>query len=126
MALLASLRPLHVAWAWVVILSNAMAGLWALGALKWPVLRSRALWWFTVVAELTMFVQVIIGVYLVNKEKIKAPEFHMFYGFVGIFAIGILYSYRQQMKHRLYLLYGLGGLFIMGLGIRAIIVGNRT
>jgi hypothetical protein len=26
------------------------------------------------------------------------------------------------MKHRLYLLYGLGSLFIMGLGIRAMLV----
>ena len=28
------------------------------------------------------------------------------------------------MKHRLYLLYGLGSLFIMGLGIRAMLVGQ--
>lgn len=124
--MLASLRPVHVAWAWVVILSNGMAGLWALGAHRFESLRGRSLWWFTVVAELTMFVQVFLGVFLVNKEKLEAPQFHMFYGFVGVIAIGILYSYRQQLKHRLYLLYGLGGLFIMGLGIRAIIVGNRT
>ena len=124
--MLASLRPAHVAWAWVVILSNALAGLWALGAHRLPALRTRALWWFTVVAELTVFVQVILGVYLVNREKIEAPQFHMFYGFVAIIAVGILYSYRQQLKHRIYLLYGLGGLFIMGLGIRAMIVGNRV
>ena len=48
----------------------------------------------------------------------------MFYGFVAIIAVGIIYSYRQQMRHRLYLLYGLGGLFVMGLGIRAILVGR--
>ena len=28
------------------------------------------------------------------------------------------------MRHRLYLLYGLGGLFLMGLGIRAMLVGK--
>jgi hypothetical protein len=28
------------------------------------------------------------------------------------------------MKHRLYLLYGLGSLFIAGLGIRAMLVGQ--
>ena len=38
--------------------------------------------------------------------------------------MGFLYSYRQQLKHRLYLLYGLGGIFIMGLGIRAMLVGK--
>jgi len=35
--------------------------------------------------------------------------------------IGLLYQYRSQMKGRQELLYGLGGLFIMGLGIRAVL-----
>ena len=30
-----------------------------------------------------------------------------------------------QMMARRYLLYGFGGLFLMGLGIRAMLVGNR-
>jgi hypothetical protein len=47
----------------------------------------------------------------------------MFYGFVAIIAVAILYSYRSQLRHRLFLLYGFGGLFIMGLGIRAMLVG---
>ena len=58
-------------------------------------------------------------------EKIDPPKFHLFYGFVAIIAVGILYSYRQQMRNRLYLLYGGGGLFIMGLGIRAMLVAAR-
>lgn len=119
-----ALLDLHTGWAWVVILSNALAGLWALGANWLPALRTRALWWFTVLAELTVFVQVGLGVWLVAGEKIEAPQFHMFYGFVAIIAVGILYSYRFQMRHRLYLLYGLGSLFIMGLGIRALLVGQ--
>ena len=53
-----------------------------------------------------------------------ATKFHMFYGFVAIIAVAIIYSYRTQMRHRLYLLYGLGGLFLMGLGIRALLVGK--
>ncbi|MFM2182113.1 MAG: hypothetical protein RJB61_407, partial [Actinomycetota bacterium] len=50
--------------------------------------------------------------------------FHAFYGFVGLIAISIIYSYRAQMRHRLYLLYGLGSLFVMGLGIRALLVAT--
>ena len=38
--------------------------------------------------------------------------------------MGIIYSYRQQMEKQRYLLYGLGSLFIMGLGIRAMLVGQ--
>jgi hypothetical protein len=110
----------------VVIIGNGLAGLWALGAHRWPALRTRALWWFTVFAELAVFVQVGLGTGLVAGQKLKAPQFHMFYGFVAIIAVGIIYAYRQQMQHRLYLLYGFGGLFIMGLGIRAVLVGGRA
>jgi hypothetical protein len=46
----------------------------------------------------------------------------MFYGFLTIIAVAIIYSYRHQMRHRIYLLYGLGGLFIMGLAIRALLL----
>jgi hypothetical protein len=109
----------------VVIIGNGLAGAWSLAALRFPGLRTRALWWFTVAAETSVFVQVILGVSLVAGQKIEAPKFHMFYGFVAIIAVGILYSYRQQMQHRLYQLYGFGGLFIMGLGIRAVLVGAR-
>jgi hypothetical protein len=82
-----------------VIIGNGLAGLWSLGAWRLPSLRTRALWWFTVIAELTVFVQVALGVELVAGEKIEAVQFHMFYGF--------------------------GGLFVMGLGIRALLVGAR-
>ena len=109
-----------------MIIGNGLAGLWSLGAHKWPALRTRALWWFTVAAEISVFIQVMLGVWMVNREKLKPVQFHMFYGFVGIIAVGFLYAYRQQLNHKLYLLYGFGGLFIMGLGIRAIIVGNRV
>jgi hypothetical protein len=118
------LVDLHQSWAWFVIISNGLAGSWSLGAHKIESLRTRALWWFTLLAELTMFVQVVLGVILVNKYKLEFPEFHAFYGFVGIIAIAIIYSYRNQMKHKLYLLYGCGGLFVMGLGIRALLVGQ--
>ncbi len=125
-AVVASLRDLHVGWAWVVIIGNGLAGLWSLGAWKIPGLRTRALWWFTVAVQVSVFIQVLLGVELVAGEKIEAAQFHMFYGFVAIIAVGILYSYRQQLRGRLYQLYGFGGLFIMGLGIRALLVGART
>jgi hypothetical protein len=78
-----------------------------------------------VFVEFAVFVQVALGVGLVSGQHVKAPQFHMFYGFVAIIAVGIIYSYRQQLRDRIYLLYGGGGLFIMGLGIRALLVGKR-
>jgi hypothetical protein len=118
-----SLHDAHVVMAWAVVLSNAVAGLWALGAHQLPALRHRSLWWFTAVAELTIVAQVILGVLLVTSEDREAPQFHMFYGFVALASVGIIYSYRQQLAPRRYLLYGLGGLFLMGLGIRAMVIG---
>ena len=105
-----------------MIIGNAIAGLWSLAAARYPALRTRALWWFTVIAEVSVFVQVGLGVGAYAGQGIEVPRFHMFYGFVAIVAVGLLYSYRQQMRHRLYWLYGFGGLFVMGLGIRAILV----
>ncbi len=123
-AILATLLEVHEGWAWVVVIGNGLAGLWA-GAANWlRSLRTRALWWFTVLVELAVFVQAGLGVAMVSAQGRTAPEFHMFYGFVAIFAVGIIYSYRQQVRHRLYLLYGGGGLFIMGLGIRAMLEGQ--
>ena len=117
------LHDAHVAVAWVVVVTNALAGLWALGAHWLPALRRRQLWWFTLVAELTIVAQVILGVLLVTTEEREAPQFHMFYGFVGLASVGIIYSYRQQLEPHKYLLYGLGGLFLMGLAIRAMVIG---
>lgn len=117
------LVDIHKSWAWVAILSNAFAGLWALGAHKITPLRTRALWWFTGAAEFSIFIQVALGVALVNKGYVF-KQFHAFYGFVAIMAIAIVYSYRHQLRSRVYLLYGFGGLFFMGLGIRAMLVGQ--
>jgi hypothetical protein len=119
-----AVRDFHENFAWFVIIGNALAGAWALTANWLPQMRTRALWWFIGIAEITVFVQVTLGVILVNKYKFRFPKFHAFYGFVAIIAIAIIYSYRVQMKHRLYVLYGVGSLFIAGLGIRAMLVGQ--
>jgi hypothetical protein len=120
-----SLRDLHTGWAWFVVVANGLAGLWALGAHRWEELRHRALWWFTGVAQVAIFVEAVIGVVMLNRENIEAPEFHLFYGFVALATVGIIYSYRHQLAAWLYMLYGLGGLFLMGLAIRAMTLGTR-
>ena len=67
-------------------------------------------------------IQVVLGVAVQRADDIEAPGMHVFYGFVALISVGLIYSYRQQMKGRQYLLYGLGCLFIMGLGIRAMVL----
>jgi hypothetical protein len=111
----------HHVWGYVTIVLNGLAGLYALAAWKWKKLRGRSVWISTGIAEGAALVQIVLGVILVASKDYVAPRFHMFYGFVIFITIGILYQYRSQMRGRLELLYGLGGLFIMGLGIRAVL-----
>jgi hypothetical protein len=114
----------HHGFSWVVIFANGLAGAWALGAHWSEALRLRALWWFTALAQLTIFVQAFIGVGLQAGQDIEPAPFHPFYGFVGMIAVGMIYSYRGQMKPHRFLLYGLGGLFLMGLAIRAFLTAG--
>ncbi|MFA5565714.1 MAG: hypothetical protein WC184_06460 [Acidimicrobiia bacterium] len=118
-----SLRELHGIWAWVVVLSNAAAGVWALGAHWVPALRQRAMWWFTIAAEIAIFIQVVLGVALISIKGAEVAQFHVFYGFVAAITVGLIYSYKAQIDPWRYLLYGFGGLFLMGLAIRAMTIG---
>ena len=108
--------------AWVVIVGNAVAGSWALAAHWAPRLRTPALWWLTLLVEVAIFLQVGLGVAMITAESRDADEFHMFYGFVAIITVAILYSSRAQLERHRYLLSGGGGLFLMGLGIRALLL----
>jgi hypothetical protein len=117
-----TLRQVHADFAWVVVATNAAVGLWALAAHYRPALRVPALWRCTVVAELTIVAQVALGVALVAVQHHEVAQFHAFYGFVALATVGIIYSYRQQVASHRFLLYGLGGLFLMGLALRAIAI----
>lgn len=114
------MRDVHAAWAWVVIVSNALAASWALAAHYRDVFRRRELWWFTAAAQISGFVQAVLGVGIQTSEDIEPNDFHMLYGFSILVTVGILYSYRAQMPEHRYLLYAGGGFFIMGLGLRAL------
>ena len=114
----------HDWFSWAVIFSNALAGLWALAAHRRPALRSLALWATTVAAQVTVFVQAGLGSWLMVAEDRPAPDLHALYGFSALVAVGIAYSYRQHLRSHLYLLYGCTGLFLMGLGIRAVILDS--
>lgn len=119
-----TLFDIHKYFGYLGIVLNALAGLYALAAWRWKSLRGRLLWIATIVAESAILLQVLLGTILVAGDETYrkvVPRFHMFYGFLIFVTVGLLYQYRAQMKGRQELLYGLGGLFIMGLGIRAVL-----
>lgn len=110
----------HDTAAWVFIVVNGVAGAWALAAHWFRALGGRPLWFVVAVGQLMAFVMAITGVILVSRFERRLDDFHALYGFSTVIAVGILYSYRRSpfMRDREYLLYGLGCLFLMGLGIR--------
>lgn len=106
----------------MVVVGNAIAGGWALVAHWRPAARVAALWWFTIVVQTSIFVEVAIGVAFQRSSGIEPTQLHLLYGFASLFGVGILYAYRQQLADRVYLLYGGGGLFLAGMGIRSMIL----
>jgi hypothetical protein len=119
-----SLRAFHQDWSWFVVIGNGLAGVWGLAAHRYTALRHKALWWFTAIVEIAIFVSVVLGIMLVKREHREYPKLHTFYGFVAIITVAIVYSYRNQLKGKTYLLYGGGSLFLMGLAIRAMVLKN--
>jgi hypothetical protein len=116
-----ALRSFHGVWGYVAIVANGLAGIAAL--IAWRVRRIRGRWvtWATVVAESMMMLQVLVGVILLSSKQYTAPRFHVFYGFVAFITVGFAYSYRRQMRGRREMFFGLIGLFLMGVGIRAVL-----
>ncbi len=116
-----TLFDFHRVWGYVAIVMNAVAGIVALIAWRWRSARGKYVWIMTIVAEAALMLQVLVGTILVASKDYVAPRFHMFYGFVAFLTVGIAYQYRRQMRGRREMFYGLVGLFLMGLGIRAVL-----
>jgi hypothetical protein len=116
-------RDVHHAVAFVVVFSNAIAGIWALTAHYRETARGRPLWWFIIGAQSLVYVQAGLGVGIQQSEDLEPPDFHYLYGFTMIIVIAMLYGYRQQMEQQKHLLYAGGSLFLMGLGIRSMLLG---
>ncbi len=117
-----SLHDLHVTLGWAVVVANAAAGTWALAAHWVTGLRNRALWIGVAIAQVLIAIQVILGVINMQVNDIEVNGVHLFYGFIALFTVGIIYSYRQQLEQWQFLLYGLGGLFLMGLALRSMFI----
>jgi hypothetical protein len=115
-----SIGDIHVNTAWLVVGLNTVAAMWAFVAHRVEAARGRALWIVTAIAQVSVLVQVTLGVIALQADGVEASDTHTFYGFLTIASVGIIYSYRQQIMEWQYLLYGFGGLFIAGLGVRAI------
>jgi hypothetical protein len=116
-----ALTSLHGILAWVVIFATAFAGSWATLAHWVESLRRDALWVTQNITHALVVTQVVVGSMLVGFGDIEPDQTHMFYGFLTFVGVGLIIAYRHLSEYR-YLLYGLGGLFVMGLSIRALLL----
>ncbi len=78
------------------------------------------MWLANHVVHALVAVQVALGGIIVGFSEVDPDQNHMFYGFLTFVGVGIIIGYRHLSQYR-YLLYGLGGLFVMGLAIRALL-----
>lgn len=114
------MRTAHEITGWLLIGFNAVAGVLCLAAYQWPRLRGRWLWALVIIAQSLVFVQATLGTILARQEDVELGDLHALYGFSAIIAVMIMYGYRTSpfLKGKELILYGLGGLFVMGLGLR--------
>ena len=119
------MRELHEINAWLLIGFNAAMGAWCLLAYQFAALRGRPMWVGVIIAQLTTFVQAVVGAILSKEDGVELDDMHALYGFSAIIAVAILYSYRTSpfMKGKELTLYGFGSLFVMGLGLRNLYLG---
>jgi hypothetical protein len=117
-----TLNDAHEINAWLLIGFNALAGTWCLFAYRWHAARGWLMWAIVIIAQLTAFVQATLGTVLFRRPGAEQSDMHALYGFSAIIAVAIMYSYRSSpfMHGKQLVLYGLGSLFVMGLGLRAL------
>lgn len=113
------MRSLHANWFYVAVITNGLAGLWGLVLVLLKRPTTRLFDWVVGIAVVAMLLQVGFGLILYSQGWRPANEFHLFYGFVILFAFTFAYIYRSQFEKRPALAWGLTLLFVMGLGLRA-------
>ncbi|MEM9465018.1 MAG: hypothetical protein AAGA90_06580 [Actinomycetota bacterium] len=100
------------------IIANGAVGIWALVAHLEQRARHRTLWIAVAVAQALIALHVAFGV-IAQAQDVIEPGEPLLYGLAAFMSCGIIFQYRNEMPGRTHLLYGLGSLWLMGLGIRA-------
>jgi len=113
------MEAFHTTWGWVAVSLAGLAGLVGIGfaIAKRPL--TKPFWILAGGGMAAMVVEVLAGVVLYLQDH-DPGAFHMFYGFVVLFSLAFAYMYRSQFVKRPALAWGLLLLFVMGLGLRAI------
>lgn len=113
-----TISALHTILAWAVMITGGIAGALTTAAHWVEAMRVKQLWWLHHLFHALIAVQVSLGAVIIATSDLDANGEHLFYGFLTFIGVGLIIGYRHLAEYK-YLLYGLGGLFVMGLAIRA-------
>jgi hypothetical protein len=113
------MEAFHTTWGWVAVSVAGLAGLVGIGLAIAQRPLPRAFWILAGSGMGALIVQVLAGIILYLQDEDPGAR-HMFYGFLVLFTLAFAYMYRAPLAKRPALAWGLLMLFVMGLGLRAI------
>ena len=114
----------HSTWAWVSIYLTGFTGLMLIGFFLANKPKNNLIDYLIKLSVISVLIQISAGLYLFGIG-IEPGSFHLFYGVVILFTLIFIYIYRGDMDKKPELFWGLAILFIMGLGIRAVLTFGR-
>lgn len=114
----------HSTWAWVSIYLTGFTGLMLIGFFLANKPKNNLIDYLIKLSVISVLIQISAGLYLFGIG-IEPGSFHLFYGVVILFTLIFIYIYRADMDKKPELFWGLAILFIMGLGIRAVLTFGR-
>jgi hypothetical protein len=114
----------HNIWAWVSIYLTGFTGLLLIGFFLANKKKNYLIDYLIKLSVISILIQISAGLYLFGIG-VDPGSFHLFYGVVILFTLIFIYIYRYDMNKKPELFWGLAVLFIMGLGVRAVLTFGR-
>jgi hypothetical protein len=114
----------HNIWAWLSIYLSGFTGLLLITFFLMKKPKNNLSDYLIKLSIASVIVQIFAGLYLYGTG-VNPGSFHLFYGIVILFTLVFIYIYRNDLNQQPELFWGLAMLFIMGLGIRAVLTFGR-
>jgi hypothetical protein len=116
------MRNAHQYFSYVVLLLNAVVGVWGLVMYRRKIEPGRPFWITLGVAWASIYVQGAMGLAMFERYK---PEFrHHFYGFLFAIITLAVFPLRGENPRRTLLVFSIATLFIGIVAVRAILSGS--
>lgn len=116
------MKALHANWAYVLLVSNLVVGVWGIVLYRRKREPSRTFWYSLAFAWITIWIQGFFGL-AVYDRPVRAEFRHQFYGYLFAIITLAIFPLRTENKRRTLLLFSVASVFIGIVAVRAIISG---